>query len=198
MRHGFNPWVEKIPWRRKWQHCPVDYSILAWKMARTEKPGGLQSIGSQSQTWLSMHAQPKNVSYSRKCIEGVPISTFAYVFYPPVSVLPHGDAYSSLLLLLHNSLSDIFRKLSCQVLFISFLSKWFQSVEPICIICFPASPQPRPFLLKVLQVFPISLKIIVATTKYNTLSHQSRWLPHPAVLRLWFCLHGLRSHYPLL
>ena len=103
-----------------------------------------------------------------------------------------------LLLLLHNSLSDIFRKLSCQVLFISFLSKWFQSLEPICIICSPASPQPCPFLLKVLQVFPISLKIIVATTKYNTLSYQSRWLPHPAVLRLWFCLHGLRSHYPLL
>ena len=22
-RPGFNPWVEKIPWRRKWQHTPV-------------------------------------------------------------------------------------------------------------------------------------------------------------------------------
>ena len=22
-RGGFNPWVEKIPWRRKWQHTPV-------------------------------------------------------------------------------------------------------------------------------------------------------------------------------
>ena len=22
-RHGFNPWVEKIPWRRKWQPTPV-------------------------------------------------------------------------------------------------------------------------------------------------------------------------------
>jgi len=20
---GFNPWVRKIPWRRKWQHTPV-------------------------------------------------------------------------------------------------------------------------------------------------------------------------------
>ena len=22
-RHGFNPWVRKIPWRRKWQLTPV-------------------------------------------------------------------------------------------------------------------------------------------------------------------------------
>ena len=22
-RDGFNPWVGKIPWRRKWQHTPV-------------------------------------------------------------------------------------------------------------------------------------------------------------------------------
>ena len=23
MRHGFNPWVRKIPWRRGWQPTPV-------------------------------------------------------------------------------------------------------------------------------------------------------------------------------
>ena len=31
-------------------------STLAWKLPWTEKPGGLQSIGSQSWTQLSMHA----------------------------------------------------------------------------------------------------------------------------------------------
>ena len=35
------------PWRRKFS------SILAWKIPWTEKPGGLQSMGSQSQTRLS-------------------------------------------------------------------------------------------------------------------------------------------------
>ena len=25
-RHGFNPWVRKIPWRRKWQPIPVSLS----------------------------------------------------------------------------------------------------------------------------------------------------------------------------
>ena len=40
----FNPWVRKIPWRRKWQPTPV---LLAWKIPWTEKPGRLQSMGSQ-------------------------------------------------------------------------------------------------------------------------------------------------------
>ena len=42
-RHGFDPWVRKIPWRRAANH----FSILAWRIPRTEEPGGLQSMGSQ-------------------------------------------------------------------------------------------------------------------------------------------------------
>ena len=37
-RHGFDLWVRKIPWRRKWQHIPVF-------LTGTEEPGGLQSVG---------------------------------------------------------------------------------------------------------------------------------------------------------
>ena len=42
-RCRFDPWVGKIPWRRKWQPSPV----LAWRIPWTEEPGGLQSTGSQ-------------------------------------------------------------------------------------------------------------------------------------------------------
>ena len=35
-RPGFDPWVRKIPWRRKATHS----SILAWRIPRTEEPGG--------------------------------------------------------------------------------------------------------------------------------------------------------------
>ena len=42
-RHGFHPWTEKIPWRRKAAHS----SILAWEIPWTEEPGGLQSTWSQ-------------------------------------------------------------------------------------------------------------------------------------------------------
>ena len=34
-----DPWVRKIPWRRKWQ--PTLSSILAWKIPWTKKLGGL-------------------------------------------------------------------------------------------------------------------------------------------------------------
>ena len=50
-RHGFDPWVSKIPWRRTWQPTPV---FLPGESPWTEKPGGLQSMASQkSQTWLN-------------------------------------------------------------------------------------------------------------------------------------------------
>ena len=36
-------------------------SIFAWRIPCTEEPGGLQSMGSQSQTRLSMHAFAKEL-----------------------------------------------------------------------------------------------------------------------------------------
>ena len=53
-----NPWVGKIPWRRKWQLTPV---FLPGKIPWTEEPGGLQSKGSQriGQDWVSTH-KPKH------------------------------------------------------------------------------------------------------------------------------------------
>ena len=44
----FNPWVRKVPWRRKWQPTP------AWKIPWTEEPDRLQSMGlKKSWTQLS-------------------------------------------------------------------------------------------------------------------------------------------------
>ena len=43
-RCGFNPWIGKIPWRRSRQPIPV---FLPRESPWTEKPGKLQSIGSQ-------------------------------------------------------------------------------------------------------------------------------------------------------
>ena len=51
-RRGFDPWVGKIPWRRKWQSTP---GFLPGKTHR-QRPGGLQSIESQrvGQDWACM------------------------------------------------------------------------------------------------------------------------------------------------
>ena len=51
-RRRFNPWVGKIPWRRKWgtskfsrQEYSLQYSCLENPMEK--EPGGVQSRGSQ-------------------------------------------------------------------------------------------------------------------------------------------------------
>ena len=71
-RCGFDPWVRKIPWRRKWQTHP---SIPAWEISWTEEPGGLQCIGLQkSQTLLSdeanmcidIHRQTSTMKYTNR------------------------------------------------------------------------------------------------------------------------------------
>ena len=43
-RPGFNPWVGKIPLEKE---MATHSSILAWRIPRTEEPGGLRSVGSQ-------------------------------------------------------------------------------------------------------------------------------------------------------
>ena len=43
-REGFDPWVGKIPLEEK---MATHSSILTWRIPWTEKPSGLQSIGSQ-------------------------------------------------------------------------------------------------------------------------------------------------------
>ena len=43
-RHRFDSWVRKIPLEAE---TATHSSILPWRMPRTEKPGGLQSMGSQ-------------------------------------------------------------------------------------------------------------------------------------------------------
>ena len=63
-RCGFDPWVRKFRWRRKWQLLAVQASVLAWKISWTEEPAGLQSMGSQkSQTRPSDYTTAKAESH---------------------------------------------------------------------------------------------------------------------------------------
>ena len=60
-RPGFNPWVGKIPWRRKWQPSPV-FLRIPW----TEEPGGLKSMGSQeSVTTEHRHTHTHTQTHTR-------------------------------------------------------------------------------------------------------------------------------------
>ena len=46
-RYRFSPWVEKIPWSRKWQPTPVVFVLFFWIIPWTEESGRIQSIGSK-------------------------------------------------------------------------------------------------------------------------------------------------------
>ena len=56
-RSGFDPWVRKIPWRRKWPPTPV---ILAWRIPWTEEPGWIQFRVTKSRT-----GQPLSTMYRK-------------------------------------------------------------------------------------------------------------------------------------
>ena len=41
-RPGFDPWVRKIPWSKKWQPTP---EFLSWELPLTEEPSGYSPWG---------------------------------------------------------------------------------------------------------------------------------------------------------
>ena len=66
-------WVQSLGWEDPLEkEMTTHSSILAWRIPWTEKPGGLQSMGSQSQIRLkrlSMHAACSN--YILDCVSWV-------------------------------------------------------------------------------------------------------------------------------
>ena len=48
-------WVQTLVWEDPLEEEMATHSsILAWRIQETEEPNGLQSMGLQSQTWLSI------------------------------------------------------------------------------------------------------------------------------------------------
>ena len=64
-RLRLDSWVWKKPWRRKWQPTPV---FLPGESLRTEEPGGLQSMGSQTtgHDW-AQHIQKQRGQPAAQC-----------------------------------------------------------------------------------------------------------------------------------
>ena len=64
-RPGFDPWVGKIPWKRKWQPTPV---FLPREFHGQEEPTGLQSMRSQGVThnWATNTSHGRNLISQRK------------------------------------------------------------------------------------------------------------------------------------
>ena len=71
-RSRFDPWVGKIPWRRKWQPTPV---FLPGRIPWIEEPGGLQPVGSQ-------RVRHDWASYGTAWGVGVGMSTWGWALDP--------------------------------------------------------------------------------------------------------------------
>ena len=68
-------WVQCLSWEDPLEEGMTPHSsILAWRIPWTQEPGGLQSIGSQSQTQLkrlSTHIATKTQCSQNKCINNM-------------------------------------------------------------------------------------------------------------------------------
>ena len=94
-RYGFNPFVWKIPWSRKWAyHSSGAYhsSILAWSIPWTEEPRGLQFIGLHSQTrlkWPSTHVYLIHSSLKKFGDKHIYLSIPVYFFPLQIQLWAH-------------------------------------------------------------------------------------------------------------
>ena len=86
----FDPWVRKIPWRKKWQPTPIFWP---------EKPHGVQSMGSQraGHYWVTTHTATTHTHFW----------IFSCLFYLPFSISiwkhQHHESFWSFLTLLSTS-----------------------------------------------------------------------------------------------
>jgi len=73
-------WVWSLGWEDPLEKETATYSsILAWKIPWTEEPGGLQSMGLQSWTWLSTQTYHIIIT-SVKNLAPVILNVFTYLF----------------------------------------------------------------------------------------------------------------------
>ena len=97
---GFDPWVRKIPWRKKWQPTPIFWP---------EKSHGVQSMGSQRvrHYWVTMHAHTHTYPHTQTHTPTHTYRIFNCFFYLPFSISiwkhQHHESFWSFLTLLSTS-----------------------------------------------------------------------------------------------
>ena len=95
-RRRFDPWVGKIPWRKK-QHS----SVLSWRIPWTEEPGGLQSMRSQRvrHDWSDLACtqvrRTRGLRSVSPSMAEIHHPSFIYIVaFPPVSWCPKSSDHS--------------------------------------------------------------------------------------------------------
>ena len=68
---GFDPWVRKIPRKRK-----VHSSSLVWRIPWTEEPGGLQLVHGVTKSWTQLNSRVEVTQQHQKVIHQVSFSFY--------------------------------------------------------------------------------------------------------------------------
>ena len=90
---GLIPWSGRSPGGGN----PTYSSILASRSPWTEEPGGIQSMGSQSETWLSMHTLMQNILLAVPPVK-ILVALISVKQFKPVSYLiAGGNLYDKIL-----------------------------------------------------------------------------------------------------
>ena len=156
-RHGFDPWVRKIPWRRAWQ---THFTLLAWRIPWTEEPGGLHPIVSQRDrhdwsNWARTHALHRQMpctnsssisvasSASSGWNLGTPLCSLPLFSPPPPLISPSHSEFTATASALPHSLPS---------------TNFFSTLIPDGFLLKCKSIHVT-WLLKILQSFPLALRI---------------------------------------
>ena len=128
-RPGYDSWVWKILWRRKWQIAPIFWPGESQKP--TEESGRLQSTGSQKHNWMT-----NPFTFSTYIIHpcDIYVNTIGYIRYIHIHVMQQEE-----MLVQHTALSYHFTSLNVSRVRLSQIMSFF------CYLFF--------FLLLYLQLF---------------------------------------------
>ena len=111
-RHGFNPWVRKIPWRRKWQSTPLFLpgKFHGQRSLASYSPWGHKELDTTqpSLTHLSDLNEP-----NLKALNGLARPSITLQYHPVWLFLPMFQSQNPFLEVERKSLSHPMKRLSC-------------------------------------------------------------------------------------
>ena len=87
-------WVQSLGQEDPLEEGMATHSSIAWKIPWTEEPGGTQSVGLQSQTWLSMQQLPPGLSKAFMLHErAAKISLYKSLFLREQKMFLHSELF---------------------------------------------------------------------------------------------------------
>ena len=83
-RCGFDSWVRKMPWRRKWQHSPLQYPCLGGLMDRGTWQATVHGVAGELDPDLGSEQQQEAAPFTQSLCSSSRASVCSPVNAPPL------------------------------------------------------------------------------------------------------------------